>query len=50
MSLDYRPMLSSHQLFRETVPLKYLSKDTGIVLIKLKSPFIFEEVNLIFLG
>jgi hypothetical protein len=25
MSLDYRPMLLSHQLFRETVPLKRLN-------------------------
>jgi hypothetical protein len=29
MSLDYRPVLLSHQLFRETVPLRYNTVNIG---------------------
>jgi hypothetical protein len=48
MSLDYRPMLLSHQLFRETVPLnlkirtileldKYALEATTFVIVQHKS-------------
>jgi hypothetical protein len=36
MSLDYRPMLLSHQLFRETVPLTFPPK----IKLKFKRQFL----------